>query len=109
MSNHQSLKNDSLMNLRYLQTFSVVAVTRSFTAAASQLGYRQSSVTTQIKVLERQVGALLINRKRFSKDVILTDAGQRTLTYAKKILALAHKTVITAASEGRHGQGTTAR
>ena len=50
------------MELRHLSRFGAVAKALSFTRAASQLGYAQSSVTDQIKVLERDLGVPLFDR-----------------------------------------------
>lgn len=43
------------MDLNYFQTFREVAVRQSFTKAAEELGYAQSSVTTQIQKLEKSI------------------------------------------------------
>ena len=43
-------------DLRRLKTFLLVAATNSFTRAAAKLGYSQSSVTTHIQGLERELG-----------------------------------------------------
>ena len=78
-----------MLDLLQLQTFCVVAVTSNFRRAAVQLGYSQSSVTFHIQSLERELGASLIERRRFSRSIALTDAGQRTLEYAERLLSLA--------------------
>ena len=44
------------MDLNYFQTFREVALRQSFTKAAEELGYAQSSVTTQIQKLETSAG-----------------------------------------------------
>lgn len=75
------------MELRQLTTFRMVATTLNFTQAGAALGYVQSSVTAQIKALEGELGVPLFNR--LGKRVTLTDAGQRLLDYAHKILNLA--------------------
>ena len=77
----------------------MVALTNSFTRAAIELGYSQSSVTTQIKALERELGAPLFDR--FTKKVALTEVGQRMLEYAGRLLALADETK---AAVGKHGK-----
>jgi DNA-binding transcriptional LysR family regulator len=74
------------MELRQLSTFRVVATTLSFTRAAAALDYAQSSVTAQIQALEDDLGVPLFNR--LGRQVVLTDAGQRLLTYADRLLAL---------------------
>jgi len=80
-----------MFDLLQLETFRVVATTRNFTRAAAELGCSQSTVTTRIKVLERELSAHLLERSRFSKHVALTDAGRRTLQYAGRIFGLAHQ------------------
>jgi len=72
----------------------VVAMTKNFTRAAIVLGYSQSSVTHHIKAIERELGARLFERYRFSRDVVLTEEGRRTLEYATRLLALADETIM---------------
>ncbi len=74
------------MELRQLATFSTLAHTLSFTRAAALLNYAQSSVTAQIQALEEELGTPLFNR--LGRRVTLTDAGQRFLSYAERVLAL---------------------
>jgi len=74
------------MELRQLATFSTLAHTLSFTRAATLLNYAQSSVTAQIQALEEELGTRLFNR--LGRRVTLTDAGQRFLSYAERVLAL---------------------
>lgn len=74
------------MELRQLATFSTLARTLSFTRAATLLNYAQSSVTAQIQALEEELGTPLFNR--LGRRVTLTDAGQRFLSYAERVLAL---------------------
>lgn len=89
----------SMIELRQLRTFRAVALTSSFTRAAAELGYSQSSVTIHIKALERELGAALFERKRFSKSITLTEVGRKTLECACKLLALVEEIRITAAEE----------
>jgi len=70
----------------------MVALTHNFTRAAVELGYSQSSVTHHVQALERELGAALLKRYRFSRTVQLTEAGRRTLDYAERLLALAYET-----------------
>jgi DNA-binding transcriptional LysR family regulator len=81
-----------MLDLQKLKTFRVVALRHNFTRAAEELGYSQSSVTGHIKALERELGAPLFLRYRFSRTVVLTEVGQRTLEYAGRLLALADET-----------------
>lgn len=74
------------MNLIYLQTFCAVARWENFTRAADELGYAQSSVTTQIQKLEEHYGVVLF--ERLGRKMQLTQAGEALLQYAREILRL---------------------
>lgn len=74
------------MDLRQLTTFHRVAALLSFTRAASELNYAQSSVTAQIKSLEASLGVELFERLR--GGIRLTPAGERLVPYAERILSL---------------------
>jgi DNA-binding transcriptional LysR family regulator len=74
------------MELRQLNTFRMVAHALNFSRAAIALNYVQSSVTTQIQALEEELGTRLFDR--LGKRVVLTEAGERFLHYAEKILEL---------------------
>lgn len=78
-----------MLDLLKLKTFLVVAATSSFTRAGAELGYSQSSVTTHIQNLERELGVPLFDR--FGRKVILTEFGRQMLEYAKQLLALAEE------------------
>jgi len=78
-----------MLDLQQVESFRMVALTHNFTRAAAELGYSQSSVTLHVKALERELGASLLERHRFSKKVQLTDVGRRMLYYAERLLALA--------------------
>lgn len=80
-----------MLDLQKLETFRIVALTRNFTRAAVKLGCCQSTVTTHIQGLERELGAPLFDRSRFSKNTILTEAGRLTLEYAERFAALANE------------------
>ena len=51
------------MELRLLVTFEKVATVLSFTRAAAELTYAQSSVTGQIRSLESSLGTELFDRR----------------------------------------------
>lgn len=70
-----------MLDLQQVESFRMVALTHNFTRAADELGYSQSSVTLHIKALERELGASLLERHRFSKTVNLPrSAGARWIT-----------------------------
>lgn len=69
-----------------LRSFVAVVDARSFTTAARQLNSTQSTVSQKIMRLEDAAGVRLIDRERGS--VGATEAGERMLGYARRILAL---------------------
>ncbi|MFF3442382.1 LysR family transcriptional regulator [Streptosporangium sp. NPDC002721] len=65
-----------------LRTFVTVAGLRSFSAAATELGYTQSAVSQQIATLEADLGLVLLHRR----PVEPTRAGERLLEHAGPLL-----------------------
>jgi len=80
-----------MLDLLHLKTFMSVVATMSFSRAAKDLDCSQSTVTHQIKGLERELGVKLIDRFRFAQQIALTDAGRHAYLYAKRLLALAEE------------------
>ncbi len=74
------------MELRNLITFIQVAELGSFTKAAEQLGYSQSTVSFQIKQLEDELDCLLF--ERVNHTITLTERGYELVSYAHKIREL---------------------
>ena len=74
------------MELRNLITFMGVVELGSFTKAAEQLGYSQSTVSFQIKQLEDELGCLLF--ERINHTITLTEKGHELLSYAHRIRSL---------------------
>jgi DNA-binding transcriptional LysR family regulator len=74
------------MELRNLITFIHVAELGSFTRAAKQLGYSQSTISFQIKQLEDELSCLLF--ERINHTVKLTERGRGLVEYAHKVLVL---------------------
>ena len=74
------------MELRNLITFTHVAELGSFTKAADQLGYSQSTISFQIKQLEKELGCLLF--ERINHTVTLTKRGHELVSYAHQVRAL---------------------
>ncbi|MPY49952.1 LysR family transcriptional regulator [Streptomyces acidicola] len=72
------------MHLQQLRAFCEVANELSFTRAAKNLYYAQSSVTAQIHGLEEVIGARLFDRS--GRQVALTPAGLLLLPYAQHIV-----------------------
>ncbi|MBO8172586.1 MAG: LysR family transcriptional regulator [Bacillaceae bacterium] len=77
------------MELRHLITFRTIVEAGGFKRAADELGYAQSSVTTHIKELEKELGTPLFDR--LGKNITLTQAGRRFLPYAEDIINLYSK------------------
>ncbi|OWR32429.1 LysR family transcriptional regulator [Saccharibacillus sp. O23] len=74
------------MELTYLRTFREVARRQSFTRAAEELGYAQSSVTMQMQKLEREYGVALF--ERYGRQLRLTPPGEALLKLAVQMLEL---------------------
>ena len=72
------------MEFRQLNTFITIAKVESFSKAAELLGYSQSAVTVQIRLLEEELGTRLFDR--LGKSISLTARGQRFLEQAQHIV-----------------------
>ncbi len=72
-------------NLKAIQIFVVVAETCSFRKAAEVLHRSQSAVSTQIKLLEEQIGVSLFHRT--TRRVQLTAEGEQLLGHAQRAVA----------------------
>ncbi len=74
------------MDLKQLNSFLTICELQSFTQAADALGYAQSTITTQIKMLEGELEVKLF--ERIGKSITLTNEGKKLLPYAKQMLKL---------------------
>ncbi|MEM7034278.1 MAG: LysR family transcriptional regulator [Chloroflexota bacterium] len=74
-----------------LKTFYVIIQTGSFTKAAEVLNLTQPTVSQQIAILEKQIGAPLFIRQ--PRQLILTEAGETLQHYAERILTLCDEAV----------------
>ena len=74
------------MEIRNLISFVHVAEMNSFTKAAEALGYSQSTISFQIKQLEKELDCLLF--ERINHTISLTDKGKELLEYAHSINTL---------------------
>ena len=72
------------MELRNLFTFLKIVETGSFSKAAEQLLYSQSTVTVQIQQLEEELHVQLFDR--IGKKVYVTEKGQELHTYAQQMM-----------------------
>lgn len=74
------------MELKNLITFIHVAELGSFTKAAKQLGYSQSTVSFQIKQLEDELDCTLF--ERINHTISLTERGHELVSYAHQVRSL---------------------
>src|SRR6478735_11497962 len=77
----------AMLDLGLLRSFVSVVDAGGFTRAGERVHRTQSTVSQQIKRLEEDVGQLLLVRN--GKDVTPTEAGERLLSYARRLLSLA--------------------
>jgi DNA-binding transcriptional LysR family regulator len=78
-----------MLDLELLRSFVSVVDAGGFTRAGERVHRTQSTVSQQIKRLEDDIGQPLL--KRNGKDVTPTEAGERLLSYARRLLALAEE------------------
>ena len=74
------------LNMDVLRTFVMGFELGSFSKAAKHLGRSQSAISTQLRRLEEQVGKPILEKS--GRGLSLTTAGERLLSYAKRILEL---------------------
>jgi len=77
------------MDLELLRSFVSVVDAGGFTRAGERVHRTQSTVSQQIKRLEEDLGQMLLHRN--GKDVTPTEAGERLLSYARRLLSLAEE------------------
>lgn len=92
------------MEIRQLKAFLAIAEAKTFTAGARQVNVTQAAISMQIRQLEDEVGIPLFTRT--PRRVILTEAGERLIDRARRILrehdaALAEIAEIAGAENGR--------
>lgn len=78
------------LDLVALRSFIAVADCGGITVAAEQLHLTQSAVSMQMKRLEQEFGAGLLQRK--GRGIVLTPVGEQLLSYARRLLALNDET-----------------
>lgn len=72
------------METRQLISFLRIARLGSFSRAAQELGYSQSALTVQIRLLEQELGTRLFDR--IGRQVTLTSAGEHFHVHANRII-----------------------
>src|SRR5580658_8522378 len=70
------------MELYPLQVFLTIAMEKSFSRAAERMLRTQPAISLALQRLELELGEKLIDRS--AKDLVLTDAGQTVLEYARR-------------------------
>ncbi|AQQ55533.1 LysR family transcriptional regulator [Planococcus lenghuensis] len=78
------------MDLQALKVFQTVAKMGTISAAARELNYAQSNITTKIQQLENHLQTTLFHRH--NRGIILTSKGESLLIYAKRIFRLIDET-----------------
>ncbi len=73
------------MDLRQLRYFAQVVESGSFSKAANELRVAQPALSQHVRNLEEELGVVLLHRS--SQGVKATEAGDRLLVHAKRILA----------------------
>jgi DNA-binding transcriptional LysR family regulator len=81
-----------MFSLHQLRTFLTVAETGSVTDAAEHLVVSQPAVSAALASLQREVGAPLLERD--GRGVRLSHAGERLVTYGRRIFALLDEAAI---------------
>lgn len=79
------------MELRQLRTFQTVARLMSFNRAAEILNYSQSAISSQISLLEQELGVKLFNR--LGNRICLTEEGRMLVGYSQKLLDIEQETL----------------
>ena len=90
-----------MLDLELLRSFVSVVDSGGFTRAGERVHRTQSTVSQQIKRLEDDIGQPLLNRN--GKDVTPTEAGERLLSYARRLLSLAEEARDVVARPGHEG------
>lgn len=80
------LGKPTVLNYHHLRYFREVAETGHLIGAAKRLHVSQSAVSTQLKLLEENLGQQLFHR--VGKKLVLTEAGLIALEYARDIFSL---------------------
>src|SRR5216684_6410520 len=78
-----------MLDLDLLKSFVSVVDAGGFTRAGERVHRTQSTVSQQIKRLEEDIGQPLLIRN--GKEVTPTEAGERLLSYARRLLSLAEE------------------
>ncbi|PGK52039.1 hypothetical protein CN918_30070 [Priestia megaterium] len=72
------------MEIRHLITFRTIVDMGSYTNAANKLGYTQSTITSHIQALEKEIGGKLFSYVK--RDLNLTSLGKEVIPLADELL-----------------------
>lgn len=75
-----------MLDLRLFAALDAVARTGTFGAAATELGYTQSTLSQQVAALERRVGGAVFDRPGGARRPRITPLGRLVLTQARTLL-----------------------
>lgn len=92
------------MDIKQLHTFETIIQTGSFQKAAQVLSYAPSTITFQMKQLEKELGVSLFERRGHEQR--LTSAGISLKPYVDQVLHSADQLVAHAGSQRLEGQLT---
>src|SRR5260370_17845300 len=95
------MRASPMLDLELLRSFASVVDSGGFTGAGWRVHRTESTVSQQIKRLEDDLGQPLLNRT--AKDVTPTEAGERLLSYARRLLSLAEEARDVLARPGNEG------
>lgn len=92
------------MNIRQLQYFIAIAENGTISEAAKKLGISQPPLSTQLRLLEEEVGVQLVERG--ARKIQLTDAGKLLYQRANIMVSLADTTLKELQDFGKGARGT---
>ncbi|KUM02436.1 LysR family transcriptional regulator [Chromobacterium subtsugae] len=92
------------VSLRQLRVFRAVAEQASFSRAGDQLGLTQPAVSRAVRELEQALELRLLDRT--TREVVLTDAGQRLLPKLARALDELDEVLLAARKEGGQAMGS---
>lgn len=88
-------------DLDAMRTFSLAMELGSFAKAADRLGRSTSAASAQLKKLEEQAGTPIVRKS--GRSLVLTQAGELLLSYARRLLALNDEALMALGSAGMAG------
>jgi DNA-binding transcriptional LysR family regulator len=87
-----------MLDLELLKTFVCVVDEGSFTRAAERVHRTQSTVSQQVRKLEKQIGHTLLLRDRTGQNISVNEHGEMLIQYARRLLAMSSEALEALAS-----------